>query len=71
MVFVGLSCISKFLRITAADRFGTVTAAFDSEIIKRKRVLAQYLLVKRWVTGERAERDDEHIKISFLRKLAS
>jgi hypothetical protein len=28
---------------------------------KRKRVLAQYVLVKRWITGERAEMDDEDI----------
>ncbi len=27
---------------------------------KRTRVLAQYVLVKRWITCERAEMDDEH-----------
>jgi hypothetical protein len=38
---------------------------------KSTRVLAQYVLVKRWITGERAEMHDEDIKISFSRKLES
>ena len=29
---------------------------------KRTRVLAQYVPVKRWITGERAEMDDEDIE---------
>ena len=29
---------------------------------KRTRVLAQYMPVKRWITGERAEMDDEDIE---------
>jgi hypothetical protein len=29
---------------------------------KRTRVLAQYVLVEQWITGERAEMDDEDIE---------